>query len=179
MKVVRTLLVAVTALLSLTVATAGAQTSNSSPCVPGSGTSNYPPRDCALAADRTNVPAGGTVRLTGNCPSGAASVNFRLNPGNVDLGSATPGGDGSYSRTVTIPSGTRPGNYEIVATCSAVQGVVVTRSVALTVVAAAADARAGTLPRTGTGLTLPLAISSILLIGAGGVAVLASRRRQA
>jgi len=39
-------------------------------------------------------------------------------------------------------------------------------------------AAAGTLPRTGTGLTMPLAASAALLIGAGAVAVVASRRRR-
>ena len=43
----------------------------------------------------------------------------------------------------------------------------------------AAAAAAGTLPRTGTGLTTPLAASAALLIGAGAVVVVATRRRRA
>lgn len=175
MKIVRVLVVAALALFAGAVAPAAAQTP--SPCAPGGpAANNYPPRDCGVRANQSTVAPGGQLTLTGDCPAGASSVNFRLQPGNVDLGSATPNPEGAYTKQVTIPSSVAPGNYEIVATCTAVEGNVVTRSVAITVAAATAG-RSGTLPRTGASI-LPVGIAGFALLGVGAAAVAVTRRKR-
>lgn len=171
MKAARILLVTVLAVVAFGTAPAAAQ--QSSQC---EGSSNYPPEECGVQANQTTVPAGGQLTLTGECPAGAASVTFRLQPGDADLGSATPDAGGAYRKVVTIPSSVQPGRYEIIATCTAVRGVVVTRSVAITVAAPAAAAR-GTLPRTGASV-LPIGVGGIALIGLGAAAVMATRRKR-
>ena len=154
---------------------AGAQTSSGSCSTAGT---QYPPQDCTVVANDTEVRPGEPITLSGRCPAGATSVSFRLVPGDTDLGTAQPAADGSYTKQVTIPSGTGPGSYEIQARCEGVLGNGVVRSVAITVVAAAAQ-QSATLPRTGSDVTMPLTAAGIGLIALGGLAVVAVRRRRA
>jgi LPXTG-motif cell wall-anchored protein len=175
MKAARILLASLAALLTVGVHPASAQTTTTSATCTASSpssTEQYPPSDCTLVADRTEVGPGGTVTLSGKCPAGTGSVAFRLDPGGVDLGSTTPDGNGNYSKQVTIPSGTAPGNYTITASCTGVLGAGVTRTVAITVVGAAA------LPRTGSASTLPLTGGGVALVVVGLVAVAVVRRRR-
>lgn len=163
------------ALMVFTAGTAAAQSSNASPCAPGGPNAQnpqYPPKECGVGADRTEVAPGGKVNLVGECPQGTTSVTFRLMPGDVDLGTATPDGGGKYSKEVTIPANTRPGSYRIEARCEGVAGLGVVRSVGITVVGAAA------LPRTGAAWTGPLSGAGLALVALGGVAVFAVRRRR-
>jgi LPXTG-motif cell wall-anchored protein len=175
MRAIRIVVALAAAVVAFSASPAGAQTSNASPCAPGGPNAQnpqYPPRDCGVAADRTEVGPGGKINLTGQCPQGTTSVTFRLLPGNADLGSATPDANGNYTKEVTIPAGTRPGNYRIEARCEGVLGAGVVRSVAITVVGAAA------LPRTGDSSAMPLTGAGIALVVMGGLAVLAVRRRR-
>ncbi|HVF33140.1 MAG TPA: LPXTG cell wall anchor domain-containing protein [Acidimicrobiales bacterium] len=167
------------AFLALTLSGATAASAQTTgPCAPGpaDGAAYPPARVCAVTADRTQTTPGGRITLTGQCPAGTTSVRFTLNPGSVDLGSATPNANGDYSRAVTIPASAKPGSYTIVAACQGTQGANVTRSVAITVVAAAGTPA---LPRTGSSTNLPLVLSAVALIAVGGFGVLASRRRRA
>ena len=183
MRAVRIVVASLAVLLLFMATPAGAQSNNASPCAPGGpGNSNnpnnnpqYPPRDCAVAANRTEVAPGGTLTLTGQCPAGTTSVNFRLIPGNADLGSTTPDSNGNYSKVVTIPAGTRAGEYRIEARCEGVLGAGVVRSVAIRVTGAVG---AGTLPRTGNASVLPLSGAGVALVALGGLAVVAVRRRR-
>lgn len=184
MKTIRILTVAACLLLGAASA-ATAQSSNASPCAPGGPsnpppTAQYPPRsECAPPrASRTQAAPGEPITVAGQCPSANAAVTFTLQPGGANLGSETADGNGNYSHTFTVPAGTRPGSYEVSVTCTSVLGEAFTRTVPLTVVAAAAAARSGNLPRTGSSASLPLAAGGVALVAVGGGAVLATRRRR-
>ena len=165
LKVVAALVGAVVAILILSTA-AGAQ--------------QYPPATQSASVDKSSVASGGTVTVSGACPSANATVAFKLTPGDANLGSTTSDAAGSYSKTVTIPSGTAAGSYQIVVTCTSVLGEVFTRNVAVSVAAAGTSTgTAGTATaRTGGALTIPLTIAAILLIAAGSLAVVGARRRR-
>jgi LPXTG-motif cell wall-anchored protein len=164
------------ALVAFAPAPASAQASNGSPCAGGGpAASQYPPQNCGVAADQSTVTPGGSLTLTGDCPAGTDSVTFTLNPGGTSLGSATPNPQGHYTKRVTIPSSTQPGTYTIVASCTGVLGNGVTRTVTITV-AAAAQGRS--LPRTGSDSTLPIAGAGLGLVLVGGAAVVVARRRR-
>jgi LPXTG-motif cell wall-anchored protein len=181
-KTIRIVVVAACLLLGAAPA-ASAQSSSASPCAPGGPsnpppTAQYPPRsECAPPqANRTQAAAGEPITVAGQCPSEGAKVTFTLTPGGANLGEETSGTNGNYSHTFTVPAGTRPGSYQISVTCTSVLGEVFTRTVPLTVVAAAAAGR--TLPRTGQS-TLPLVAGGVALVALGGVAVVLTRRRRA
>lgn len=174
------------ALLLMTGGPASAQQSPpSSPCAPGGPeprppAGQYPPQCASPQASASQVAAGGQLRVTGQCPTANSTADLRLSPTNTPLGSFPTNGQGFFDATVTIPAGVTPGSYTIDFRCVGVLNAGFTRGPAIQVLAAAAQAaRAGTLPRTGTGLTTPLAASAVLLIGAGSVAIVAARRRRA
>jgi LPXTG-motif cell wall-anchored protein len=176
MRAVRILVATAAMLLAFGAAPAGAQSSNASPCAPGGpGANQYPPRDCGVGGNRSQVRPGEAITVTGQCPQGTQTVSFDLDPGNVNLGTATPDAQGNYSRDVTIPTGTRPGQYTIEATCEGVAGAGVVRSFAVQILGAVAG---GTLPRTGDSSTVPLLAAGAGLVATGAVAVLAVRRRR-
>lgn len=186
MKTIRILLLG--AIMSFgMISGAAAQTPPSSSCSPGGPsnpppTTQYPPASECVSpqASRTQAAPGQPVTVTGQCPVATGNptpVSFQLQPGNVDLGSTNSDGSGKYSFTFNVPSGTRPGNYQILVTCTEVLGAGRTRSVPLTVVAAAGAQRAGMLPRTGES-PLPMAAGGATLVALGAMAVVATRRRR-
>ena len=178
MRRIGVVLAAVAASMMLFTTGAGAQQSgNASECSRGGPTgAQYPPQCASPRADRSVVAAGEAVRLTGQCEA-VGRVDFRLQPGGASLGSAQTDQDGNFNANLTIPSSTQPGSYTIEYLCTAVQGASFQRGADIQVRAAAA--RAAALPRTGNGLTMPLAVSALLLLAAGSLAVFATRRRQA
>ena len=137
-------------------------------------TAQYPAEAGNLQTTRTQARPGEDITITGTgCPAGGTvTITFD----NQAAGSTTANANGGFSASVTVPANASPGSHTITATC--VLGNGTTRRQTATVSVLGAAAQAGTLPRTGTGLTTPLAASAVLLIGAGSVAVVATRRRR-
>lgn len=134
----------------------------------------YPVESGTLAVNRTEARPGEPITITGTgCPgSGTVTITFD----NQAAGTTTTRADGTFSATVTVPANATPGSHTITATCVLANGA--TRRQTATVNVLGAATQAGTLPRTGSGLTTSLAASAALLIAAGSVAVVATRRRR-
>lgn len=181
-KTIRILMVGACLLLG-SAAPADAQAAEPSQCREG-GPSNppptqqYPPRsECASPqANRSTAAPGEPIVITGECPVPGSRVNARLEPGGRSLADGTANREGNYRLQFPAPN-VAPGEYRVVVTCTSVMGATFERSVPLTIVAAAAPARAGTLPRTGES-PIPMALGGATLIGLGAMAVVASRRRR-
>ncbi len=137
----------------------------------------YPVQESTLQTNKTQVRAGETITVSGAGFAPNSTVTIELNP---VLGTTQTRADGTFSTTVTIPLNTTPGIHTLTATGTAANGAVRRLSATIEVLpaAGAAPAPGGTLPRTGTGITAPLAASAGLLIAAGLVAVTATRRRR-
>lgn len=189
MKAIRIVFLAGVLTLGMSAGAAAQSSPPASSCAPGGPAnpppttqSQYPPAsECAAPqASRTTAAPGEPITVTGQCPVATGNptpVSFQLQPGNVDLGTVNSGSDGRYSHTFTLPAGTQPGSYSIVITCTEVLGEGRTRTLPVTVVAAAAAARTGTLPRTGES-PVPLALGGATLVALGAGAVIATRRRR-
>ena len=139
---------------------------------PASFAQAYPPPAVGVGVSASIVAPGGTVTVTGHGCAGGSTVDITLTApaqATVSLGSTTADSSGAYSTTVTIPSNTRPGTYQLVATCGSVS-----MSTQLIVRSAAAK---GPLPTTGANAVAYL-IVALILIGGGTFVVLASRKRR-
>ncbi len=82
--------------------------------------------------------------------------------------------DGKGSFQASFPAPLTPGQYPVTATC----GVTLVSSI-LTVIAAPTTTTPAPLPVTGADSTLPLTRFGVVLIAAGGLLVLAVRKRRA
>ncbi len=166
--------VALAAALGVASSPASAQTTT---CTGVAGT-QYPPAAPSLSVSQTQVAPGGVVRVTGRCCPPNSIVTLTYSPGNVPLGTAQAGTDGSFSTTVAVPPTAAPGTGTITATspgCSA--------SVNVAVVLGETLSRGGTgggaLPRTGGASTIPSGIAGVMLILVGLLTVAATRRKRA
>jgi LPXTG cell wall anchor motif len=121
-----------------------------------------------LTRSSSSLGAGHRVVAAGPALAGLVAASRPLAQSSVVLGRTTAADDGSFSITVTIPSGTDAGVY----TLSAISGGEVLSVATLRVVAAA-----GGLPFTGTDVGPGLAIGAGLIV-AGGLLLLAVRRRR-
>jgi hypothetical protein len=161
----------------------------------------YPPTSDKLTVSESTLSPGESFTVSGDGAEPGATVTFTLKrssssalgtnralaagPGlgqlvaavrpqaqsSVPLGSTTANGDGEFSATLTIPSGTDPGVY----TVSAISGGDVLAVVTIRV--AAASAGVGDLPFTGGNVLPGLAIGAMLIV-AGGLLLLSIRRRR-
>lgn len=141
--------------------------------VPAVAGAQYQPGQPGLVLVPSTVTVGGTVTATGfGCRPGQ-SVVLTIDGATVATVVARDDATGSFEATFTAP--TTPGNYTVVATC----GLTIVSSV-LTVIAQPTTTIASTLPRTGGGDgSLDLARYGLVLVVAGGLVVLAVRRRRA
>ncbi|HUP85916.1 MAG TPA: LPXTG cell wall anchor domain-containing protein [Acidimicrobiales bacterium] len=191
------ILIAMMAMAAFSASPAAAQSSAPACSDTGPTGAQYPPRCPAPQTDKSQVQAGGTVRVTGQCPAPSATVRFVLRPGDTALATATTSATGTYDVTVTIPSSTPSGNYQIVVICSTgpertaniqVLGESVTRETTTTTSTTSTTAAPATtttqaavgaaaLPRTGQEI-LTLAAGGAVLVGLGVAAVVATRRRR-
>jgi LPXTG cell wall anchor motif len=107
-----------------------------------------------------------------------AAVKVRAQGGGTSLGTATPGTDGSFEESVTIPADTTPGRYTITGTDS-VRGVL--GEAVIRVIAPTGTTDEGLtvddLPFTG-GQVLPGLVVGAGLILAGGLLLVSIRRRR-
>lgn len=121
----------------------------------------YPIVPGASVSDST-VSSGDSVTVTATCdvPTGT-SVTFYLD--GTQIGSGVTDADGRASAVVTITGS--PGNHTITNSCN-------DAAIIITIAGGA-----GSLPRTGSDSSLPLAKMAIVLITAGGLLIVAARSR--
>jgi hypothetical protein len=100
----------------------------------------YPPAGPTAVANSAVVGPGGTLTLTGQSWLPGSQVTLTLFSAPVDLGTATVAADGTWSKTVTIPASTPPGNHSIVIKGLDANGQPATQTVALTINAAGSSA---------------------------------------
>jgi hypothetical protein len=159
---------------------------------------DYPPdSDEGLTVSESTVAPGETITISGDGADPGATVTFRLvkssssalganrvilagprlaahvrpqAQSSVSLGSTTAADDGSFSATLTIPSGLDDGTYTLIAS----SGGEVLATATVRVLAAAGT---GALPFTGSDVAPGLAIGATLIV-AGGLLLLAVRRRR-
>ncbi len=142
--------------------------------VPAVAGAQYQPGTPGLVLVPSTVVVGGSVTATGfGCRPGQ-NVAITIDGATVATVVARPDSTGSFEATFTAPS--TPGSYTVVATC----GLTIVSSV-LTVISqptTVALASSG-LPATGVGDgSLGLARAGLVLLVAGGLVVLAVRRRR-
>jgi hypothetical protein len=159
----------------------------------------YPPGKKGLNVSETTVAPGERFTCSGDGAEPGATVTFTLKrsssalgsnralaagaglarvvaavrpqaQSSVPLGSTTANGDGEFSATLTVPSGTDPGVYTVTASSGGdVLGVVTIR--------VAAAGGVGDLPFTGGNVLPGLAIGATLIV-AGGLLLLSLKRRR-
>jgi LPXTG cell wall anchor motif len=182
--------VAITAGLTLLAAPVYAQTTTTDP---------YPPDSSGLTVSETTLSPGESFTISGDGADPNAIVTFTLTRSSAALGSCRAvavspamaravaavrpqaqstvlgrtraNGDGEFSATLTIPSGTDPGVYTVTAS----SGGEVLAVVTIRVVAAAGGV--GDLPFTGGNVLPGLAIGATLIL-AGGLLLFSLKRRQ-
>ena len=137
----------------------------------------YNPGQPGFIITPSTTTAGSQVSFVGEgCPAGS-TVTFTSN--GVTLASGPVGSDGKFAVPGTVPASFGPGQYTVTATC----GDVLMTNI-LTVVAATSgvipgtSGTSGSLPRTGSDSMLLVRIG-LGLLAAGGLVVLATRRRRA
>jgi LPXTG-motif cell wall-anchored protein len=116
----------------------------------------------ATVSDST-VSSGDTVTVSATCevPAGT-DVTFFLD--GTAVGSGVTDDSGTASADITVTGS--PGTHQITNSCnSAVISITI------------AGGTAGALPRTGTDSSLPLAKIAIVLIAAGGLLIIAARKK--
>jgi hypothetical protein len=89
-----------------------------------------------VASSAATVGAGGAVNLNGGGFAANTPLTIELHSAPIHLGTTTSRADGTYSTTVTIPSGTAAGTHSIVVSGRDAQGA--TRAVATTITVTAA-----------------------------------------
>lgn len=141
----------------------------------------YPPVTTGLTVSESVVVAGDSLVVSGEggTPGGTVRITMaRAQGGATLLGTATPGTDGSFDESVTIPADTTPGRYTITGTDS-VRGVL--GEAVVRVIAPTGTTDEGLtvddLPFTG-GQVLPGLVVGAGLILAGGLLLVSIRRRR-
>lgn len=122
----------------------------------------YPDPPGASVSDST-VSSGDTVTVTATGCEAGSTVTFFLD--GATLGSGVADADGTASADVVITGS--PGTHQITNSCNA----------AVISVTIAGGTTAGALPRTGTDSSLPLAKIAVVLITAGGLLIIAARKK--
>lgn len=136
---------------------------------------SYPPADEGQQVSDTQLTPGEPFTVSGGGFAPGSDVTVRFDA--QVLGTVLVRPNGTFSGTFTTPENASPGTHTITSTGRAPDGTQRVLRSTVQVLGAAVN-RTGTLPRTGTGLTMPLATSAGLLIGAGAVAIVATRRRR-
>ncbi len=132
----------------------------------------YPPTAPTATVNDTTVTAGQQVTLSGAkwCPG--SKVDITLQPGGIDLGSATVGQDGTFTQPVQVPSNLAPGSYTLVLSGSNANCNPATKQITLVLAAAGVTTAA-----TGANLSLVVPLFAGLIV-AGLVALVSIRRRR-
>ncbi|MBW3614449.1 MAG: LPXTG cell wall anchor domain-containing protein [Actinobacteria bacterium] len=137
----------------------------------------YPTQQGTLQTNQTAARPGEPITVSGGgfAPNSTVTINFDTQV----LGTTTTRPAGDFTTTVTIPANATPGAHTLAAVGTGANGAPRRLTSTVQVLGTTAQRDGGLLPRTGDALTPPLAASAALLIGAGSVAVVATRRRRA
>ncbi|MEA2715954.1 MAG: hypothetical protein QOI99_271 [Actinomycetota bacterium] len=145
-------------------------TTTTVPSVP-TGTTSPPVAGPTISVTPRTVVAGQDVTVSGSGFPAGRPIDILLFSTPVLLGTTAADGSGSFRATVTIPVGTAPGTHSVVA---AVRGGGPQAETALTVVAPSEQLRAataapaaaarGVLSRTGSDLSFPAQLASVLMV---------------
>ena len=131
----------------------------------------YQPGQPGLILTPSTTTVGSSVTAIG---FGCARLQpVALTIGSVTVGTGTSQNDDRGSFEIPFTAPTTPGEYTVVATC----GNTVLSSVLTVIAAATTTTTAGVLPATGSD-AFPLARLGFVLLAAGGLLVLAVRRRR-
>jgi hypothetical protein len=135
------------------------------------GTTSPPVAGPTISVTPRTVVAGQDVTVFGSGFPAGRPIDILLFSTPVLLGTTAADGSGSFRATVTIPVGTAPGTHSVVA---AVRGGGPQAETALTVVAPSEQLRAataapaaaarGVLSRTGSDLSFPAQLASVLMV---------------
>jgi LPXTG-motif cell wall-anchored protein len=141
--------------------------------VPAVAGAQYQPGQPGLVLIPSTVVVGGAVTATGfGCRPGQ-SVVLTIDGTTVATTIAKDDSTGSFEATFTAPG--TPGNYTVVATC----GLTIVSSILTVIAQPTTTVVSSTLPQTGSGdTTMALARYGLVLLVAGGLVVLAVRRRR-
>jgi LPXTG-motif cell wall-anchored protein len=141
--------------------------------VPSVAGAQYQPGQPGLVLIPSTVVVGGAVTATGfGCRPGQTVV-LTIDGTTVATTTAKNDSTGSFEATFTAPL--TPGNYTVVATC----GLTIVSSILTVIAQTTTTVQATTLPVTGSGdATMALARAGLVMIVAGGLVVLAVRRRR-
>lgn len=133
----------------------------------------YPPADEGQQLSDTTLTPGEPFTVSGGGfrPNTEVTVTFDA----TVLGRVFTRPDGTFSLTVTTPQDASPGRHTVASTGTAPDGSI--RRLTSTVTVLGNAAARGRLPRTGASV-LPLAAGGTALIGIGGAAIAAARRRR-
>jgi hypothetical protein len=115
----------IAALLLVVLAQGGSARSNPQKVYGSSGV--------AISVSQSNVRVGGRDVVTGSGFAANADATLTLESPPVHIGRAHTHRNGKFSATVTIPSSTRPGAHDIVATGRAPDGSRVSARIGITV----------------------------------------------
>jgi len=145
----------------------------------GTAHAQYVPGEPGIVVNPGSVEVGGTIEVTGSgCPRDTL-VTIYVGDTPVATTTTSPDdGTGSFDVTgIVLPAGIGPGEYTVHAKCGELDltSVLSISAVATTTTATAAT---GTLPTTGSSLPGLLVPVGVGLVAAGGLAVLATRRRR-
>lgn len=144
----------------------------------GSASAGTYPGDATLTCTPSTVAIGDNLSCTATGYEPGATVTFEIGSG--VLGSAVADANGVASITAPVPTGTPTGAVTVTSTGTGAGGgtTALVLNTNVTVHAAALQpVEASQLPATGSDSSLPIAQIAVVLIAAGGLAVLVARRR--
>ncbi len=144
----------------------------------GSASAQDYPGDATLTCTPSTVAIGDDLSCTATGYEPGGTVTFQINP---FLGSAVADANGVASVTAPVPTGVPTGPVTVSSSGPGADGgsTELVLNTTVTVIAAAAQPAqaADGLPVTGSDSSLPLAQIAVVLIAAGGLALLVARRR--
>lgn len=150
---------------------------SASPSVAGA----YPVPPNNIVVDDATVVAGQSITLTAKTFMTATSVTFTMFSSPIVLGSASANTAGVAVLVTAVP-GVTAGLHTVEASGTGVDGLPLTVSTNVDVSVSGATtttvAGTGTLPRTGSNSTLPMARIAVSLLAVGALMVFAARWRQ-
>jgi LPXTG-motif cell wall-anchored protein len=142
----------------------------------------YPPSAPGCSLSVTIGPAGTTtvVTCTPGSFAGGVTVTVTFTSAPVQIGSGTSAADGSFTKSVTVPSDATPGAHTITASGTGPTGAAASYPMAFTVTTPIAEnepVNGQPLPRTGSSSTIPWTRAGVALLLVGGALVFIGRRR--
>lgn len=149
------------------------------------GAADYPVNGGGLGVSQngsptTTVAPGSTVTLSGSGFAPGASIQITIASTPRLLATVTADGSGSFTATVTIPSGLEPGTHTLSATGASASGgtVVLTQQITLGSSTSGSNGSSGAMAFTG-GNAAALAGVAVVVFGVGFLFVMVTRRRRA